>query len=639
MKEGVRHILKEIFKITTFKRRAFFLLSDIILISFSMYASFWIRFDGNIPANFISNLKYFILLALVIKLGFLLSYRLYNISWRFFCLRDLIKLSGVIILSSLALVLLLFFLKTYKPFILFPRSIILLDLIFTMGFLGTIRISKRAIQEYKIRIQGLNKGNTKILIIGAGSAGEQIGREMLNKSNSKYNPVGYIDDDPAKKGINIHGIKVLGARKDIPNLLQTQRIEEVLVALPSASSKEIKDIVKIVRDSDYVKKIKVLPGLANLMDGKVTISDIQEIEIEDLLGREPVHINFDTIRDFLSGKRVLITGAAGSIGTELSKKVYQFNPASLGLLEIDETELYYLLNNLEPKSSKIEPFLANINDAAKMRAIFEKFQPEIIIHAAAYKHVPMLEDFPEEAVKTNIMGTKILAELSIEFNVEKFVYISTDKAINPTSIMGSTKRIGEELLRILNGKNGTRFICVRFGNVLGSRGSVIQLFKEQIKRGGPVTVTHSEMKRYFMAIPEAVLLVLEASAIGAGGEAYVLDMSHPVKILDLARDMIKLSGHEPDVDIPIVFSGIRPGEKLFEELLSAEEGSEPTEHPKIFRVRDSEKRNEKEFMSKIEHLVNLGLGENSKKEIFACIKDIVPVNKTNQKHRETLLIH
>lgn len=517
MKERVKQVLRIIFKTTTIKRRAFFLLSDIILIAFSMYASFWIRFDGDIPESYIANLKYYIPLTLAVKLGFLIYFGQYNIFWRFFSLRNFIRLSNAIMLSSLSLGLLLFFLKTSTPFIGFPRSIILLDFIFTMGFLGMVRISKRALQEYKIRIQRLKKGNTRILIIGAGSAGEQIGREMVTQNRSEYFPVGYIDDDPAKRGVNIHGIKVLGARKDIPHLLEAHRIDEVLMALPSASSKEIKNIVKIIRDSKHRSKIKILPGLANLMDGKVTISDIQEIEIEDLLGREPVHIDFETIRNFLFGKRVLITGAGGSIGTELSKTVSKFKPESLGLLEIDETELFLLLNKLKPKSSKIVPLLGNINDAVKMRSIFEEFRPEIIIHSAAYKHVPMLELFPEEAVKTNVLGTKILAELSIEFGIEKFVYISTDKAINPTSIMGSTKRIGEELLGVLNGKNETRFICVRFGNVLGSRGSVIQLFKDQIKKGGPVTVTHADMKRYFMAIPEAVLLVLEAAAIGGGG--------------------------------------------------------------------------------------------------------------------------
>jgi len=394
-------------------------------------------------------------------------------------------------------------------------------------------------------------------------------------------------------------------------------------------SKEIKAIVKIVRDSNQVKNIKILPGIVNIMDGKVTISDIQEIEIDDLLGRDPVQINFDRIKDFLYGKRIIITGAGGSIGSELSKTVSKFKPESIGLLEIDETELFLLMNKLDSTSSKIVPILGNVNDAVKMRSVFEKFRPEIIIHSAAYKHVPMLQLFPEEAVKTNVLGTKILGELSIEFKIKKFVYISTDKAINPKSIMGISKRICEELLHNLNRKSRTQFICVRFGNVLGSRGSVVQIFNEQIRRGGPVTVTHPEMKRYFMAIPEAVLLVLEASAIGVGGEAYVLDMRNPVKILDLAKDMIKLSGHEPDVDVPIAYSGIRPGEKLFEELLSSGEGSEPTDHPRIFRVRDSSKTDGKELTLKIDHLINLSQGKNNKEEIITCIKEIVHVNVNN----------
>jgi len=321
---------------------------------------------------------------------------------------------------------------------------------------------------------------------------------------------------------------------------------------------------------------------------------------------------------------VLITGAGGSIGSELSRTVRQFEPKSLVLLDIDETELFLLLHRLRSESLEIVPVIGDINDKAKMGAVFEKFRPEIVIHSAAYKHVPMLEYYPEDAVKTNVNGTKILAGLAMECGVDKFVYISTDKAINPTSIMGSTKRVGEEMLRVLNRRNKTRFICVRFGNVLGSRGSVTEIFKDQIQRGGPVTVTHPEMKRYFIVPSEAVLLVLEAAAVGEGGEAYVLDMGEPVKIVDLAREMIRLSGHEPDVDIPIIYSGLRPGEKLFEELLGAEEGSEPTAHAKIFKVRDSRKRDEGEVLEKVERLIGLCQENNSREEFIRCLKEIVP---------------
>ena len=624
MKEGLRRFIKNLFKITTFKRRAFFLVADILLIAFSMYASFWIRFDGKIPYEFSHYLREYIILALVVKLGFLTYFGMYGISWRFFGLSDLLKLLRAVTLSSVSMGLLLFFLKSYAPFMGFPRSIILLDYIFTIGLIGTLRISKRALREFWIGTEKQAKGKSKVLIIGAGSAGEQIGREMLNNKKSRYYPVGYIDDDLAKRGISIHGVKVMGTRKDIPRVLRTNKVDEVLVAIPSVSSKEIRKIVEIIRKSNQVDKIKILPGIADLMDGNVTLSDIQEVKIEDLLGREPVEIDFRAIKDFLSGKRVLITGAGGSIGSELSRTVRQFGPKSLVLLDIDETELFLIMRRLISESLDVVPVVGDINDEAKMSLVFEKFRPEIVIHSAAYKHVPMLEYYPEDAVKTNVNGTKILAELALVNGVDKFVYISSDKAVNPTSIMGSTKRVGEEMLRILNRRNRTRFICVRFGNVLGSRGSVTEIFKDQIKRGGPVTVTHPEMKRYFIVPSEAVLLVLEAAAVGEGGEAYVLDMGEPVKIVDLAREMIRLSGHEPDVDIPIVYSGLRPGEKLFEELLGAEEGSEPTEHAKIFRVRDSRMRDEGELLAKIDRLIGLCQGNNSREEFINCLKEIVP---------------
>ena len=305
----------------------------------------------------------------------------------------------------------------------------------------------------------------------------------------------------------------------------------------------------------------------------------------------------------------------------------QFEPRSTALLDVDETELFYLMNRFRGAASEVFPVMADIRDRAKMESVFAEFRPEIILHAAAYKHVPVLESYPEEAVKTNVLGTKILGELAQKYGVERFVYISTDKAVNPTSVMGATKRVGEEIVRVLNGRNGTKFISVRFGNVLGSRGSVIPIFEEQIKQGGPVTITHPEMKRYFMATSEAVLLVLEAAAIGEGGEAFILDMGEPIRILDLAREMIKLSGHEPDVDIPIVFSGLRPGEKLFEELLGAEEGSEPTEHARIFKARNPKVGPDEETFRKIERLIAVCQAGGDRASIVSGLVDIVPTYK------------
>jgi len=610
-----------------FKRRLFFLIADSILIAGAVFISFWLRFDGAIPALYLNNLKYYVGLALAVMLTFLLVHGMYDISWRFFALKDLLKLFSAISISSIVMGLGLFVFKTYLPIPPFPRSVLLVDYILTLGSIGVLRISKRAVIEYLSKAGRMKHGRTRILIVGAGDAGSAIGREMLINKKSNYFPIGYIDDDLSKRGMSIQGIKVLGTRDDIPTLLKTNTVDEVLIAIPSFRSKDIQAVVEIIRNSGGLAKIKILPGILDLMDGNVTLSDIKEVRVEDLLGREKVEIDFAVICAFLTGKRVLITGAGGSIGSELVRTVLTFEPSLTAVLDIDETELFYLMNRFRRAETEIVPVIGDIRDRVKMEGVFAKFRPEIILHSAAYKHVPVLEDYPEEAVKTNVLGTKILGELALKYKAEKFVYISTDKAINPTSVMGSTKRAGEEMLRILNRRNGTKFISVRFGNVLGSRGSVIPLFEEQIKRGGPVTVTHPDMKRYFMATSEAVLLVLEAAAIGEGGEAFILDMGEPIKILDLAREMIKLSGHEPDVDIPIVFSGLRPGEKLFEELLGAEEGSEPTEHPRIFKARNPGVRPEDETFLKIEKLITMCYDGGDRDSIVNGLAEIVPTYK------------
>jgi len=616
-----------LFRLNMFKRRLFFLIADSMLIAGAVFISFWLRFDGAIPALYLNNLKYYVALALAVMLTMLLVHGMYDISWRFFGLKDLLKLFSAITISSIVLGFALFVFKTYLPIPTFPRSVLLVDYILTLGSIGVLRISKRAVIEYLSRVGRMRHGRTQILIVGAGEAGSAIGRDMLINKKSKYFPIGYIDDDLSKRGMNIHGIKVLGTRNDIPTLLKANAVDEVLIAIPSFRSKDIRAVVEIIRNSGGPAKIKILPGILDLMDGNVTLSDIKEVRVEDLLGREKVEINFAAIRTFLNRKRVLITGAGGSIGSELVRTVLTFEPDLTALLDIDETELFYLMNRFRRAEMEIVPVIGDIRDRKKMEDVFERFRPEIVIHSAAYKHVPVLESYPEEAVKTNILGTKILGELALKFKVEKFIYISTDKAINPTSVMGSTKRVGEEMLRVLNGRNGTKFISVRFGNVLGSRGSVIPVFEDQIKRGGPVTVTHPEMKRYFMATSEAVLLVLQAAAIGEGGEAYILDMGEPIKILDLAREMIRLSGREPDVDIPIVFIGLRPGEKLFEELLGAEEGSEPTEHARIFKARNPRIKPDEEIFLKIEKLINGCRDGSDRNSIIRGLADIVPTYK------------
>lgn len=621
-------ILSRIFKRTVFKRRAFFLVLDTLIISFSVFASFWLRFNGSIPPGYRLVLPYFIILALMIKLGALLIYNLYDISWRFVSLEELIKIFKALVLGSVTLGMSLYLLRVVPPFSAapFPRSALLLDFIIALFLIGASRIAKR-VALYGLKTNIKPAGNQiRVLVYGAGSAGEQIIREMITNKNSNYLPIGLADDDTAKVGVNIHGVKVLGSRNDMPALLKKHRIGEVLIALPSAPSREVRRIVQIIKLADTNTVIKILPSTSDLIDGRVTLSDIHEVKLEDLLGRAAVNVDHKSVQGFIRGKVVLITGAGGSIGSELVRVCLQFQPLRLIVFDIDETELFYLSNSLEEHVTSIIPVVGDIKDRAKIQSIFESFGPQVVIHSAAYKHVPIQEYYPEEAVKTNILGTKIVAETALAHNVEKFVLISTDKAINPTSVMGATKRVCEEYLKIFNTQQKTKFVSVRFGNVLGSRGSVIPVFKEQIKRGGPVTVTHPDMKRYFMITSEAVLLVLEAAALGKGGEVFVLDMGDPVKIVDLAREMIKISGYVPNKDIPIVYTNIRPGEKLFEELLTTEEGTEATRYEKIFRAKSTISGNPDTTLRQIDNLIQAGLATD-RNEIIQMLKEIVPSYK------------
>jgi len=632
MQININYFINQILRKTVLKRRVFFLISDILLISSAMYISFWLRFDGAIPLNFMKILPYLILFSLIAKISFLALFNLYDISWRYASLEEMVKIFKAITSGSLMLVVVFFFFRTYDPFKFapFPRSIILLDYMFSLFLIGFLRISKRLILDGLKGLFSKKQKKSKVLIIGAGSAGEQLVREMFRNKNSSYLPAGFIDDAPAKKGIKIHDVKVLGTRKEMPEIIKNNDIDEVVIAMPSAHSKVIREIVETIRETKLTEKIKILPSTTALIDGKVTLADIHKIKLEDLLGRTPVQIDLQKIGDFIKDKRIMVTGAGGSIGSELVKSIIKFNPKSLIMLDIDETELFYLIEEIKYTTQEAIPVIGDIKDKIKMEDVFINCQPQVIFHSAALKHVPILESFPEEAVKTNVAGTKVIAELSLKLGVEKFIFISTDKAINPTSIMGATKRACEEWLKSLNKKSNTKFISVRFGNVLGSRGSVIPIFEKQIKRGGPVTVTHSEMKRYFMVVSEAVLLVLEAAAIGEGGEVYVLDMGEPIKIIDLAREMIRLSGYEPDIDIPIIYSKIRPGEKLYEEILSTEEGTEATEYDKIFVAKDVKEHFVKDIDEKIDNLIKTSYEQKGKKEIIRLLKDIVHTYKPSK---------
>ncbi|MDP1538644.1 MAG: nucleoside-diphosphate sugar epimerase/dehydratase, partial [bacterium] len=457
---------------------------------------------------------------------------------------------------------------------------------------------------------------------------EQILRSILSFPSTPYFPIGFVDDEPMKQGVVIHGLKVLGKLDDIPQVVESQGVGELIVALPSAGSEAIRKAVEMGR-STGLKKIKIVPSMVAIINGEVSLGALREVQMEDLLGREAVSLDTKSLKNFLGNKTVLITGAAGSIGSELCRQVANFNPSLLLILDQDETGIFNIANELEDSFPrlKVSSIIANIQDEEKINQIFEKFRPSVIFHAAAYKHVPLMEEHPDEAVKNNIFGTKVVAELAIKYGAENFIFVSTDKSVNPTLVMGATKRVGEMICQALNQKNATKFISVRFGNVLDSRGSVIPIFREQIKRGGPVEVTHPEMKRYFMVTSEACLLVMQAGAMGRGGEVFVLDMGEPVKILDLAREMIRLSGFEPDKNIPIVFTGVRPGEKLFEEILTAEEGTIATQNQKIFNAKLSE-IDEKKLNQGLENLRE-AVKKANRKEIVNILKQFIPSYQPN----------
>jgi FlaA1/EpsC-like NDP-sugar epimerase len=611
-------------KTTKLKRRAFFLLADAVILIGAAYFAFWVRFDGHIAPQFIAQFRYLLIPKIAIYIFFLAIFGLYSFTWRFFGLRDLGRLVAASVLSAGSLLVLIYVIDPNQIFQGFPRSVALVDFIVTICFLGALRTFKRGWIVLRQRTGKFRRGATRLLIIGAGAAGTQICKEMLGNPSSHCLPVGFIDDDPAKLGMYIERVKVVGMTEDLPDILEANGIDEVLVAMPSATSSQIRHIVEVVRSAHRSRKIKILPSLLGLVDGNVEFSDIKEIQLEDVLGRDPVKIEFDEIRAMISGKSVLVTGAGGSIGSELARTVLQFGPSKLALLDIDETELFHLMHRFEDTRVPITPVIADVRDRVRIASVFSAHEPDIVLHAAAYKHVPILEHYPEEAIKTNIKGTMILAEEAIKAKVGVFVNISTDKAINPTSVMGATKRAAEEILRLFNAQCITKFVSVRFGNVIGSRGSVVPLFQEQICKGGPVTVTHPEMKRYFMAVSEAVLLVLEAAAGGAGGETFVLDMGIPIKIADLAREMISLSGKQPDVDIPIVYTGLRPGEKLFEEVLGGKEETGKTRFEKIFVAKRVDLFDKNEIMSTVAGLIEASENGGGIERLKTTLSKIVP---------------
>ena len=610
-----------LFKKTTVTRNIFFILTDAILIAVSVWLAFLIRFDGLVPAPYLHFIFETVGLAAIFTIPIFYSQGLYSFSWSYVSASELISLFKATSISFLFLGAAIYISKDFTSFATFPRSIIFISYIFVFVLCGALRFAKRIY----LHIIGSNRllKKEKILIIGAGDAGEQILRSMLSAVNSPYTPVGFIDDSSIKQNITIHGLRVLGKIEDIQKIVKKYQIEQMVIALPSASGKTIKNAIENGKKAG-LKKIKITPPITEIINGHLSLRSLKDVGVEDLLGRERVSLEIKQIENFIKDKVVLITGAAGSIGSELSRQTAKFNPSLIMLLDQDETGIFNISEELKNKFPHLEikSLVANILDRKKIEEVFKNFGPKIIFHAAAYKHVPLMEAQPDEAVKNNIFAVKNLAQVSLETNVEKFIFISTDKAVNPTSVMGATKRVGEMICQAYNQKNNVKFISVRFGNVLNSRGSVMPTFKEQIRKGGPVEVTHPKMKRYLMLISEACLLVVQAGSMGKGGEVFVLDMGEPVKILDLAKEMIKLSGLELDKDIAIVFTKPRPGEKLFEEILTAEEGTVATQNQKIFMANLSNIDSVK-LEKKIEELKKI-VGSPQDEKIISILRSFLP---------------
>ncbi|WP_374712948.1 polysaccharide biosynthesis protein [Symbiobacterium terraclitae] len=468
-----------------------------------------------------------------------------------------------------------------------PRSILIIAWMLNTACIGGSRLVLRLRREWLLTRKSVAGVQHPTLVFGAGDAGALICREIKRHGESGYRVVGFLDDDPAKQGMRVAGVPVLGSRKDLGRIVKQHKITHLIIAMPSAKGRAVREISSLALDLGV--HVKVLPGLYELVEGRVSVSQIRDVQIEDLLGREEVSVDLEAIAAYLSGETVLVTGAGGSIGSELCRQIAQFGPRRLVLLGHGENSIYDIHLELREKYPDLDlvPVIADVKDKARIDTVFDEFRPGVVFHAAAHKHVPLMEMNPTEAIKNNVFGTLNVAQAADRVGVGRFVMLSSDKAVNPTSVMGATKRAAELVIQWLNRQSKTIFVAVRFGNVLGSRGSVVPLFQRQIAAGGPVTVTDPRMVRYFMTIPEAVQLVIQAGAMGTGGEVFVLDMGEPVKIVDLARDLIRLSGYEPDVDIPIVFTGARPGEKLYEELLTTEEGTRATSHERIFIAPDS----------------------------------------------------
>jgi len=612
-----------------------FLSTDIFIIGASLYLSYALRFDFAIPSHYFNDLGYVFIILLFSKISSFLFFKLYQGMWRFTSISDLINvLKSTFIASLFSISVILLVLGSNAV----PRTVLLIDYMLTTIGIAAVRASVRIYSTKFVVGNGKNKQKnkltskikTRLLLLGAGSSGEKIIREVKENPSSTYRIIGLLDDDPSKIGTTIHSIPILGKIEDLHTI--STSYDEILICIPTATNTQMRSIVtqcKVVG-----KPYRTIPTVYELIDKQISINTIREVSMADLLGRQEVNLDRSSISNYIYGKRVLVTGAGGSIGSELVKQCLGYSPDLLLLFDQSEHNLFNIDNYCKEirNSTGIHPILGDIRDKSMVSSVFNSFQPHVVLHAAAYKHVPMQENNPWEAVITNIQGTLNVMEACENNDVDRFVLVSTDKAVNPTNIMGATKRVSEILIQSKTKNSKVKYLGVRFGNVIGSSGSVIPTFQEQINNGGPITITDPNMKRYFMSIPEAAQLILQAGSIGESGEIYVLDMGKPVLVKEIAYELIRLSGLEPEVDISIEYIGLRPGEKMYEELMTSSESLVDTSHEKIMVLKDGIEHQWDYLLAEIDKIVKSAKSYDSDL-IKNKLKEFIPEYHPSEKSK------
>lgn len=604
-------------------RRLFLICYDICAVILASLLALLVRFDfapGRVPIEYLNIVWHIIGISVVLAIAIFAVFRLYSSLWAYAGITEMMYVVSACIVDAAAnMFMILFYYRSLEYPL--PRSYYLLYGLFVTVFVIAGRFCYRALRLIHGRLSGNPAKKKNVLLVGAGDAGSILIKEILNSQHINMHLVGLIDDAKGKQGTFVHGVRVLGTRDDIISVAEAYEVDEIIIALPSASPKQIREIVDICKETGC--ELKRVPGVYQFVNGEVSISKLKEVDVNDLLGRDPVQVDLESIMGYVTDQVILVTGGGGSIGSELCRQIASHQPKQLVIIDIYENNAYDIQQELKHAYPELDlvVLIASVRNTKRMDEIFATYRPGIVYHAAAHKHVPLMEDSPNEAVKNNVLGTLKVVQAADKYKVRRFVMISTDKAVNPTNIMGASKRVCEMIIQTYNNHSKTEFVAVRFGNVLGSNGSVIPLFKKQIAAGGPVTVTHPDIIRYFMTIPEAVSLVLQAGAYAKGGEIFVLDMGEPVKIVDLAKNLILLSGHKPNEDIMIEFTGLRPGEKLYEEMLMKEEGMQDTAN-KLIHIGKPIELDEEKFLAQLEHLKKYVVEEPE--DIRSYIQDIVP---------------